>query len=53
MFCTFCNEFIKGNFFVYDDEEYCSKECLTEAKGDIEGDIDKYMNECEEIEEYN
>ncbi|MCD6161195.1 MAG: hypothetical protein J7K40_02135 [candidate division Zixibacteria bacterium] len=53
MFCSYCNEFINGNSFVYDDEEYCSKECLMAARDEIEGDLEKYMEEREEIEEYN
>jgi uncharacterized protein YbbC (DUF1343 family) len=54
MFCAYCEEIIKGNAFVYDDEEYCSEECLLAAHEDIEGELDKYAEDWEEeIEEYS
>ena len=48
MFCSFCNELIKGSAFVYDGEEYCSRECLLEAHEDLEGELDKYEENWEE-----
>ena len=48
MFCAYCDEIIKGNAFVYDGEEYCSRECLTAACEEIEGEIDKYVEDWEE-----
>jgi len=41
MFCAYCDELIKGRSFVYDGEEYCSRECLLAAKEEIEGDLDE------------
>jgi len=53
MFCAYCDEFIKGRSFVYDGEEYCSRECLLAAKEEIEGDLEKYEeNWQEEIDDY-
>ena len=53
MFCSYCDELIKGSTYVYEDEEYCSKECLLAAKHGIEGDLAKYEEDWEEeFEEY-
>jgi len=52
MFCAYCDELIKGNSYIYDGEEYCSRECFLAAQNEIEGEIDKYREEWEqEIEE--
>ena len=48
MFCSFCNELIKGSAFVYDGEEYCSQECLLADHEDLEGELDKYEENWEE-----
>lgn len=53
MFCAHCDEFIKGSSFIYEDEEYCSKECLLAAHGEVEGDLSKYEVDWEEeLEEF-
>jgi len=48
MFCSYCDELIKGNAFIYEGEEFCSKDCLIAARDDIEGDISKYQEDWEE-----
>jgi hypothetical protein len=54
MFCAYCEEIIKSNAFIYDDEEYCSQECLLAAHDDIEGDLEKYEEDWEEeLEEFS
>ena len=48
MFCSHCDELIKGSAFVYEDEEY-----LLAARDEIEGDLAKYEEDWEEeFEEY-
>lgn len=48
MFCAYCDEIIKGKSFMYDDAEYCSRECLMAAIEELEGEIDKYEEDWEE-----
>jgi len=53
MFCSHCDELIKGSAYVCEDEEYCSKACLLAARDEIEGDLAKYEEDREEeFEEY-
>jgi hypothetical protein len=40
MFCAYCDEMIAGKSFLYDGEEYCSKECLEHAKAQVTEDVD-------------
>jgi hypothetical protein len=40
MFCAYCDEMIAGKSFIYDGEEYCSRECLEHAKAEANEDLD-------------
>jgi hypothetical protein len=48
MFCAYCDEMIAGKSFIFDGEEYCSRECLEAAKSEVEGDVEGIDKETEE-----
>ncbi len=48
MFCAYCDEMITGKSFIFDGEEYCSKECLEAAKAEMEGNVDEYDEDVDE-----
>jgi len=41
MFCAYCDEMITGKSFIYDGEEYCSRECLEQAKAEIDENLEE------------
>jgi hypothetical protein len=40
MFCAYCDEMITGKSFIHDGEEYCSRECLEQAKAEIDENVE-------------
>lgn len=48
MFCAYCDEMITGKSFIYDGEEYCSRECLEHAKAEANEDLDDDVIEEDE-----